>query len=47
MNPRPYCPRTTKRGFGVLIAFSTFTFSLRISSASKSAGGSIAVSATS
>ncbi len=47
MNPGPYWPRTTRRGSGVAIAFSTFSFSLRTESAVKSIGGSIAVSATS
>ena len=47
MKPGPYWPRTTCFGPGVCSARSTFTFSLRTASASKSIGGSIAVSATS
>ena len=47
MKPRPYWPRTMCFGPGVWSARSTFTFSLRTDSASKAAGGSIAMIARS
>ena len=47
MKPGPYWPRTMCFGPGVCSARSTFTFSFRTASASKSVGGSMAMIAIS